>query len=82
MLADVMFAYRSSVHSSTLETPYYILHERDQNFLITNLLTDQDTANVTIGDHIGNLVKRLKFCFQKVRKETEEARKRQKKIMI
>ncbi|KZR97625.1 Uncharacterized protein APZ42_007392 [Daphnia magna] len=26
MLEDVLFAYRSSVHSSTLETPYYLLH--------------------------------------------------------
>ncbi|KAK4028705.1 hypothetical protein OUZ56_021709 [Daphnia magna] len=25
-LDDVLFAYRSSVHSSTLETPYYLVH--------------------------------------------------------
>ena len=78
MLGDVMFAYRSSVHSSTLETPYYIIHGRDPNFAINNLLLNNETHNVTQSDYIGNLIDRLRFCFHKVRQETEQARKRQK----
>lgn len=38
MLGDVCFAYRSSVHSSTMETPYYLVHGRDPNFAINNFL--------------------------------------------
>ena len=34
MLGDVCFAYRASVNSSTLETPYYLLHGRDPNIPI------------------------------------------------
>ncbi|KZS03455.1 Uncharacterized protein APZ42_033808 [Daphnia magna] len=35
---DVLFAYRSSVHSSTLETPYYLVHGRDPNISINEFL--------------------------------------------
>ncbi|KAK4009150.1 hypothetical protein OUZ56_018233 [Daphnia magna] len=34
MLNEVLFAYRSSVHSSTLETPYYLVQGRDSNIPI------------------------------------------------
>ena len=78
MLGDVMFAYRSSVHSTTLETPYYILHGRDPNFSINNLLLSTENHSVSASDHIGNLLERLRFCFHKVREENEYARKRQK----
>lgn len=78
MLGDVTFAYRSSVHSSTLEIPYYIVHGRDPNFAINNLILKKETQNVTESDYIGNLIDRLRFCFHKVRQETEQARKRQK----
>ena len=78
MIGDVMFAYRSSVHSSTLETPYYIVHGRDPNFAINNLLIPSESSNPSVSDYIGNLVERLSYCFNKVREENEYARKRQK----
>ena len=36
MLGDVCFAYRASIHSSTLESPYYLLHGRDPNIAINH----------------------------------------------
>ncbi|KAI9555961.1 KRAB-A domain-containing protein [Daphnia sinensis] len=38
MLDDVLFAYRSSSHSSTLETPYYLVHGRDPNIPINEFV--------------------------------------------
>jgi hypothetical protein len=33
-----LFAYRNSIHSSSNETPYYIIHGRDANIPINEFL--------------------------------------------
>ncbi|KZR95976.1 Uncharacterized protein APZ42_009944, partial [Daphnia magna] len=38
VLGEICFAYRASVHSSTNESPYYMMHGRDCNFPINKIL--------------------------------------------
>lgn len=78
ILGEVCFAYRTSVHSSTLETPYYLVHGRDPNVPI-NLFLDANPEPVpSATDYIGNMVNRLRFSFQKAKIENEKARERQR----
>ena len=78
LLGDVCFAYRSTVHESTLETPYFLVHGRDPNFKISNFLEPPLTLTPTASDYVANLVNRLRYSFQRAREENEKARKRQK----
>ena len=78
MLGDVCFAYRCSVHSSTLETPYFLVHGRDPNIAISNLLQADPEPTPKASDCIGNLVNNLRFSFQRARIENEKARAKQK----
>ena len=78
LLGDVCFAYRNSVHSSTLETSYYLVHGRDPNVAITQYLDFKRSYALTQSDYIGNLAERLRYSFQKAREENEKARERQR----
>ncbi|KAI9552535.1 hypothetical protein GHT06_020379 [Daphnia sinensis] len=78
MLDDVLFAYRSSTHSSTLETPYYLVHGRDPNIPINEFLDASPSIFKSASDYVGNLANRLRYSFQRVREETEKARNRQR----
>ena len=78
MLGDVCFAYRASVNSSTLETPYYLLHGRDPNVPINQFLDAVPEPVPSSSDYIGSLVDRLRFSFQRTREENEKARQRQR----
>uniref|UniRef100_A0A0P4ZJF0 RNA-directed DNA polymerase n=2 Tax=Daphnia magna TaxID=35525 RepID=A0A0P4ZJF0_9CRUS len=78
MLDDVLFAYRSSTHSSTLETPYYLVHGRDPNIPINEFLDASPSTFKSASDYVGNLNDRLRYSFQRVREETEKARNRQR----
>lgn len=78
MLGDVCFAYRASVNSSTLETPYYLLHGRDPNVPINQFLDAISEPVPSSSDYIGSLFDRLRFSFQRTREENEKARERQR----
>ena len=78
LLGDVCFAYRSSVHSSTLESPYFLVHGRDPNIAINNLLEAPPIVNPTPSDYVGNLMKNLEIGFQRAIIENEKARQKQK----
>ena len=82
MLDDVLFAYRSSVHSSTLETPYYLLHGRDPNIPINEFLDSSPKLIKSPSDYVGRLNERLRYSFQRVRDENVKARTRQREQYI
>lgn len=78
LLGEVCFAYRNSVHSSTNETPYYLLHGRDPNTKINNFLhLPQPDPIPSASDYIGDLTKRLRYSFELVRKENRKAHEQQ-----
>lgn len=78
LLGDVCFAYRNSVHSSTLETPYYLVHGRDPNVAINQYLQAVPEKVISQSDYLERLSERLRFSFAKAKEENEKARRRQK----
>jgi hypothetical protein len=78
LIYPLLFAYRNSIHSSSNETPYYIIHGRDANIPINEFLGAIPKRNISPSDYVGNLVNRLRYTFQRVREESEKARERQR----
>lgn len=78
LLGDVCFAYRNSVHSSTLETPYYLVHGRDPNLAINQFLETRPEYFQSSSDYLANLTERIRYSFQKAPEENQKARLRQK----
>ena len=77
-LGDVCFAYRASPHSSTLESPYYLVHGRDPNIPIARLL-NAIPEPVAAHDFLSTLTSRLQYSFLKAREASEKAREEQRK---
>ncbi len=74
----MLFAYRNSIHSSSNETPYYLLHGRDANIPINEFLGAVPKTNISPSVCVGNLVNNLRYTFQRVKEENKKARARQK----
>jgi transposase InsO family protein/phosphotransferase system HPr-like phosphotransfer protein len=79
LIDPLLFAYRNSVHSSTKETPHFILHGRDANIPVNELLSAVPKTNISLSDYVGNMMNRLRFSFQRVKEENEKAREIQRK---
>ena len=77
-LDEVCFAYRASIHSSTLESPYYLLHGRDPNMLINQFLNTDPEPVRSNSDYLGTLRDRLHYSFHRVRRDAAKARQHQK----
>lgn len=76
LLECVCHAYRTSVHFSTGEIPYYLLHGRDPNTAVGIILSAvPDETEPT--DYLSELQERLRRSFERVRKENAAARERQ-----
>ena len=76
LLGDVCFAYRSTVHTSTMETPNYLVHGRDPNLAINNFLETNPEPVPSASDYIGRLNERLRLSFQLAREANLEARRK------
>ena len=74
----VCFAYRASIHSSTLESPYYLVHGRDPNLLINHYLDAVPEPVPSGSDYIGTLVERLRYSFERVRESSTAVREQQR----
>ncbi|KAI9550516.1 hypothetical protein GHT06_005392 [Daphnia sinensis] len=62
VLGPVAFAYRNSVHSSTLETPYFLNHGRDPVMPIDQFLRKPSNI-ITPSDYKSQLMQRLHEAF-------------------
>ena len=78
MLGDVCFAYRASIHSSTLEFPYYLLHGRDPNIAINHFLDAVPESVLSCSVYIGSMTERQRYSFERVREESAKAREHQR----
>jgi hypothetical protein len=78
VLGEICFAYRASVHSSTNESPYYMMHGRDCNFPINKILGAVPEAVPSSGGYVDKLLERLRYSFHRAREENEKARERQR----
>jgi hypothetical protein len=75
---SLLFAYRSSIHSSTKESPYYIVHGRDPNITINEFLNAAPRTDKSPSNYVGGLANRLRYSFQRVAEESAKARERQR----
>jgi hypothetical protein len=78
MLGDVCFGYHSSVHSSTQETPFFLLYGRDPNIPIHNLLDAIPQSNRPASDFVSLRMESLRIAFQRTKEENEKAREQQR----
>ena len=77
-LSQVVFAYRTSVHSTTGVSPFEIIHGRKAVLPID--IQFRCEINDTNNDYYGNLQSQLDIIKAKVQKNTESAKKVQKKL--
>lgn len=78
LLLDVAFAYRSSVHNSIKETPYFIVHGRDPNINIEQMLNIERETFSPGTDYISKMMERLRVAFKRVKEEAAKSREYQK----
>ncbi|KAI9551163.1 hypothetical protein GHT06_006378 [Daphnia sinensis] len=78
ILGPVVFAYNNSVHSSTLETPYFLNHGRDPVMPIDQFLRPLPPVIITPSDYKSQIMKRLHEAFQLVKSNLSQAREQQK----
>ncbi|KAI9558480.1 hypothetical protein GHT06_015267 [Daphnia sinensis] len=78
VLGEICFAYQASVHSSTNESPYYMVHGRDCNIPINKILGAVPEVVPSSGGYVGTLLERLRYSFHRAREENEKARERQR----
>ena len=78
MLGAVAFAYRNSVHSSTMETPYFLNHGRDPLMPLDRFLQPPSLLLVTPNDYKHQTMKRLYDAFQLVKSNLAKAREEQR----
>jgi hypothetical protein len=74
MLDFVSYAYNSSIHSTTLQSPYYILHARDPHSILDLALDLNPDPMGTPDDYISQTLERMRYSFLKVREATAHIR--------
>jgi hypothetical protein len=74
MLNDVCFVYHTSIHSSTQETPFFLMYGRDHNIPIHNFLDAILRSTFSASDFLSLRMESLRVAFQQARKENTSAR--------
>ena len=69
MLDYIAYAYRTSVHSSTFQTPYYALHGREANSILDLALDLPPEPYQTPTDYNSKLMELLRYAFLKKGKQ-------------
>jgi hypothetical protein len=70
-------AYRNSVHSSTMESPYFLITARDPSMVIDRFLIPESEL-ITPQDYKSQTMKRLREGFNLVKRNLLDARRQQK----
>ena len=78
MLHLVAFAYRNSIHSSTLETPYFLTHGRDPTMPLDRFLIPPKELPLAPKAYKSNLFLKLYEAFQLAKDNLRHARDAQK----
>ena len=77
VLGPMAAAYRNSVHSSTMESPYFLVTARDPNMVIDRFLIPEPEL-ITPRDYKSQVMRRLREGFALASKNLIEARRQQK----
>ena len=78
-LSKILFAYNTSVHASTMETPYYLMHFHDPLLPIEALLELSPHRKYFAGKSKEQIMKRVNIAFQVARENNKKAQEKQKK---
>ena len=78
VLELVCFAYRASVHSSTCETPYFLMYGRDPPMLLDRFIDARKPNLITANDYKSQLMKRMYTAFQLVKTNLKTTREKMK----
>ncbi|KZS01862.1 Uncharacterized protein APZ42_001347, partial [Daphnia magna] len=77
VLGPMASAYRNSVHSSTMESPYFLITARDPNMVVDRFLRPEPEL-ITPRDYKSQTMQRLREGFALARENLLEARRQQK----
>uniref|UniRef100_A0A914CVK8 Integrase catalytic domain-containing protein n=1 Tax=Acrobeloides nanus TaxID=290746 RepID=A0A914CVK8_9BILA len=78
LLPMSVFAYNTSVHSSTLETPFFLCHGFDPKLPSDLALLSEEPNNLDIPQYRQELIQNLKIAFEKVKENINKAQLKQK----
>ena len=78
-LSKILFAYNTSVHASTMETPYYLMHFHDPLLPIEALLELSPHRQYCSGKSKEHIMKRVNIAFQVARENNRKAQEKQKR---
>jgi hypothetical protein len=76
VLGPMASAYRNSVQSSTMESPYFLITARDLNMVVDRFLIPEPDL-ITPRDYKSKAMRRLREGFDLVRQNLQEARRQQ-----
>ncbi len=77
VLGPMAAAYRNSVHSSTMESPYFLITARDPNMVVDRFLIPE-SESITPRDYKSQILRRLREGFKLAKTNLLEARRQQK----
>lgn len=81
VLEYLSFPYRTTVHTSTNETPFFLLHGRDPALPVNQILSATPTYAPAY-DHVSTLMERLAYSFRRVAEMNTVVRERKRINMI
>jgi len=77
VLGPMAAAYRNSVHSSTMESPYFLITARDPNMVVDRFLIPE-SESITPREYKSQIMRRLREGFKLAKTNLLEARRQQK----
>ena len=73
----LQFMFNTSVHTTTKQTPYFLLHGFEANIPLTGVLPSPD-ARLSVRDYIGSSTSKYEAAMQNVREQMDKEKARQK----
>ena len=76
-LPFLQFMFNTSVHTTTKQTPYFLLHGFEANIPLTGVLPTPD-ARLSVRDYIGSCTSKYEEAMKNVREQMDKEKARQK----
>ncbi|VDI19227.1 Hypothetical predicted protein [Mytilus galloprovincialis] len=78
-ISFVLFAYRTSLHESIQETPFFLMHGRDPVLPVKAVMCPPTITYTSSDDYKSEMVTRLQEAFTLAKVNIQAAQRRQKK---